>query len=383
MACVNSPFPYLFTYDPKHPEIQMTSASTGAYILADSGFDFWYCQFTCHNSFRIYNILHLIPEDILIRIKNKEVFVVLDNGMEPFIRSADSIYQHVITKGIPAEQIIFMTGVANIENHIDKLASTYGTGKIKALWWMAFELALFHTAARKQLDTLILKPYPKKFLNLNRRWRLHRPLLMTLLYDRNLLDQGYVSFGQSDLLQDTWANRWPELERYYQHHPQLSFILENNTSVQNLPPMYLDTTDLITNRANYEGTTDYYYLNSYFSVVSETTYHTGPGHDSVPFFSEKIFKAITCCHPFILVSVPNSLQYLKKLGYLTFSGLINEDYDQELDDGLRMIKIVDEIQRLSNLSGSALESWLVEAKSICDYNYNVLKNKTKFAHELN
>jgi hypothetical protein len=117
-------------------------------------------------------------------------------------------------------------------------------------------------------------------------------------------------------------------------------------------------------------------------VISETTYHTKEWYPNARFLSEKTFKAIAMTHPFILVSVPGSLEVLKAMGYKTFSPIIDESYDTELDDGKRMIKILNEIERLCNLNQSELEKFLIEAREICEYNYNVLILKTDFVKEL-
>ena len=37
--------------------------------------------------------------------------------------------------------------------------------------------------------------HDKAFLNLNRRWRAHRPMFVALLKANKLLDKGLVSFG--------------------------------------------------------------------------------------------------------------------------------------------------------------------------------------------
>jgi hypothetical protein len=88
-------------------------------------------------------------------------------------------------------------------------------------------------------------------------------------------------------------------------------------------------------------------------------------------------------HPFVVATAPNSLQYLKQLGYKTFDGIIDESYDLEVDDGKRMIKIIKEAERLCNLESTSLENFLIQAKEICEYNYTVLKNKTEFIREMN
>jgi hypothetical protein len=86
-------------------------------------------------------------------------------------------------------------------------------------------------------------------------------------------------------------------------------------------------------------------------------------------------------HPFILVTVPGSLKFLKQLGYKTFDGLINESYDQEQDDTLRLSMILDEIQRLSNLNKEQLSTFLKEAKLICTYNFNHLMTSNNYVIE--
>jgi hypothetical protein len=170
------------------------------------------------------------------------------------------------------------------------------------------------------------------------------------------------------------------MQRYYSDSPAMLTIFKRNEQIKELPLMYLDTDDLITNRAEQTRSTDDYYLNTYFSIVNETTFHTKPGYDGVPFLSEKIFKCIAMKHPFVLVTAPNSLQYLKKLGYKTFENIIDESYDNVIKDDERMFAIIREVQRLCNLKNQDLDAFLIEARKICDYNYQVLKNKVEFIH---
>jgi hypothetical protein len=141
--------------------------------------------------------------------------------------------------------------------------------------------------------------------------------------------------------------------------------------------MYLDTEDLITNRVGLSTSTKALYENSYFSVITETTYF----NDEPVFLTEKTFKAVIMKHPFILVTVPGSLKYLKQLGYKTFDGLIDERYDQEQDDTERLTMVVNEIERLSNLSAAQLSHFLKEAELICSYNFEHLMNSNNYVIE--
>ena len=387
MPCINDTIYYLVTYDPYDPQLITIDGSTGIQARNKDSFDYYYIQFSCHNSFRIFDIEKIIPADILSKIKNKEIFLVLDNGLEPFLKSADGIYHNLILNGkIPARQIIFMSSVPTMYQHVKFLSEQLNQEEINVEWYSMFEYQLWDVITNQlktPLETLQIKRYEKKFINFNRRWRLHRPLMLILLNDKKLLNDGYISFGKSDFVNDTWESRWNELLRYYTNNKLILDILDNNKEVKNFPLMYLDTDDLVTNRAEQTDSTNSYYLNSYFSLVNETTFHTKAGYDSVPFFSEKIFKCIAMKHPFIIVTVPNSLKYLKELGYKTFDNIIDESYDQEIDDALRAIKITNEVERLCNLNEQKLENFLIESRKICDYNYNVMKKKTTFIRKMN
>lgn len=96
------------------------------------------------------------------------------------------------------------------------------------------------------------------------------------------------------------------------------------------------------------------FMDTFMSLVSETHSghcepypHKGNGTCNPQFFlSEKLVKAIGNCHPFILLSTPNYLKKLKEYGYETFAPHIDESYDEELDCELRMVKALDQIEKI-------------------------------------
>ena len=388
MTCINSNrIPYLVAYDPNNAKLHIVESSAGISARNNPEFDYWYCQISCHNSFSCFNINDIMSPEVMQRIKNKELFLVVDNGLEPFLRSADGIYHNLVIKeNIPAEQIIIMSSVPTMIDHVKRLARELQQPEIKVEWFSLFEWSLRDYVLHSNHllpQTLERKNYNKKFINFNRRWRLHRPLLVMILRDRDLIKHGYVSLGESDLPGGNWERKINELQRYYKDAPQILEIIDRNHDIVDMPNLYLDTMDLVTNRAEQTDSTNLYYSDSYFSVITETTYHTDSGHDGVPFLSEKVFKAVAMKHPFILVTAPNTLQYLKKLGYKTFSSIIDESYDTELNDAARIIKIANEIQRLCNLSETELNLFLESARQICSYNHKILKYQRTTIHRMN
>ena len=101
-----------------------------------------------------------------------------------------------------------------------------------------------------------------------------------------------------------------------------------------------------------------------WSVVSETIFY----HDKLH-LTEKIFKPIVACRPFILVGAPGNLAYLKRYGFKTFDRWIDESYDNIQDPDLRIGKITDELRRLCNLSMDDLRCMEREMKEVLEHNF--------------
>lgn len=80
-------------------------------------------------------------------------------------------------------------------------------------------------------------------------------------------------------------------------------------------------------------------------IVLETIMDSSKIH-----LTEKILRPIALARPFMVVSSPGSLQYLRDYGFKTFDGLIDETYDTIIDPVARMQAIQDEMIRISNLS---------------------------------
>ena len=232
-----------------------------------------------------------------------------------------------------------------------------------------------------QNNSLPIKKYSKSFLNFNRRWRLHRPTLVALFYSLGILDKGFVSLGETSEGM-SWETTWGVILYQNKDTPDvINLLLSKQKEICNLPPLYLDTEDLVENRPSLEPETQYLYSNSYFSVVSETNFYQAyqPGR----FLSEKVFKPIAMNHPFIIVSVPNTLSLLREIGYKTFSPWINESYDEENNDNKRLLMIAEETKRLSNLNENEIIEFINNVQDICIHNRYVLVNKNIYHKELN
>lgn len=84
--------------------------------------------------------------------------------------------------------------------------------------------------------------------------------------------------------------------------------------------------------------------------------------------SEKTLKSIALGKPFIVIAAPFFLDSLKTLGYKTFDPYINENYDLEINNEIRLNLIAEEIERITKLSGAQYSSIVCECNKIAEYN---------------
>ena len=344
--------------------------------------DYWYAEFFGPESINYLLNPEVLSIDALTRMQNKTCVLVLNNAHEAFHTVVKAIYDIAVMQlSIPPEQIILISESAIIDKEVEKIANEYNLGKIKTEWIRVFERDVA-TTKHKPLATLEYKHYNKKFVNFNRRWRLHRPALVALLEIRGLLDKGYVSLAKTQEYNDTWDVFFEHISWTLRHNPNfVGTFVRNEEKINNIPEMKLDQSDMAVNHAQkLTDSTDIYYENTYFSIVSETNFFKVIAEGL--FVSEKIFRPILKKHPFILVSRPHTLSMMRNIGYKTFDSIINEDYDKEEDDCKRMLMIVDEIDRLCHLNDDELRVFLNEAKIITEYNYNMLLSKTEFLTKL-
>lgn len=101
------------------------------------------------------------------------------------------------------------------------------------------------------------------------------------------------------------------------------------------------------------------YNRSFYSLVAETT------HDRL-FFTEKTAKPLLAGRLFLLFAAPGSLKALKKLGFQTFSELIDESYDDIVDHDRRWKSVLDQAKELSKYDRRKVQE---KIQPILEHNY--------------
>ena len=328
-----------------------------------------------------------IPSNVLDLIKHGSVYLLISNQFECFSSVPEEIYKFLILeKNIPEDKIVFLSGAKEIKQICDIITkdinNIYKTSYIgldarfhgceySISKKMSFIGKLFDF--KRMLALTGKRNYTKHFLMLNRRWRLHRPTIVALLQSKNLLEHGYVSLGSNDQNLD-WKSVFDTCLYLNKDHEQITDLLTTHKDkILSLENLYLDSDDFDKKTVSLAPIVEQYYENSFCSIVTETYFY----EDRTLFLTEKTFKPIAYKHPFILVGVPNSLEFLHELGYKTFHPIIDESYDKENNDSKRMMMIVNEIEKICKLSMQEIKEMSVECKEICVYNQKLLLSRCR------
>ena len=105
------------------------------------------------------------------------------------------------------------------------------------------------------------------------------------------------------------------------------------------------------------------YNSTEIEIVLETVFDTEKIH-----LTEKTLRPIACGQPFILMSAPDSLKTLQHYGFKTFDPWINETYDGIRDPLQRMNAVVQEMQRINQLSAADKQKMFLQLRSIAAHN---------------
>jgi hypothetical protein len=100
-------------------------------------------------------------------------------------------------------------------------------------------------------------------------------------------------------------------------------------------------------------------------VPTETVYFGRRLH-----ITEKTFKAIALEMPFMLIAPAHSLEYMRSYGFRTFEPIIDESYDSETDDIVRIEKVTQQLKEFENLSIRERQAVHRACLPIVEHNFN-------------
>lgn len=206
-------------------------------------------------------------------------------------------------------------------------------------------------------------PKKKFFLSYNKNTtKKFRIQLILWLIKNNILDDSFVSiliknenFGIKDL--ESKQSELFDLGKYYDKFQQIGF----NILDWDYPNHQNDVF------SNLKYTTKSHYADTCFNIITETSFESNSLN-----LTEKSFKALANCHPFLIIGDRGCNHFLKTLGFHIYDDLICFDFDHVWDNEERLNKAFIEINKIYKMGRDSIMSWY---KTNID---KVISNKQKF-----
>lgn len=299
------------------------------------------------------DFLKKIPKNTLKLIRSKKLKLVIffpHEGFDLYLFNwIENIHKSIKKKKLVGSKIFLIFGDMNIEKNYEIFNRK---NKQSALFTKVYGIDFFksnyyinHTYQYNNvvIDHSVNKE--KVFLNYNGAIRYHRFIAVSEIKRRNLEQYGYVSFIGRHHNNDLSGPRYYGEERIKNlggNDVQLEHFINY---MENWKPQLIDF-KLNELMADYNKFDLYHYNTSYFSLVTETLVSNSF------FITEKTYKPIVLEHPFIIYGCPGTLEYLRTQGYETFPEFFDESYDLDANEISRLNKILDNIEKFSNLSNS-------------------------------
>lgn len=314
------------------------------------------------------SIFEYINPKFLSDLQNGKAMLLIDQSVEGYHTDWlwDWFHKKCLQYNISPQAIMYVTGdQASADNYADWVEKNNPLSKLNVIPSTTLSFYIHQTYVSRRLNIVfdeVLK-YKKDNASkiylydcINFRPRPQRIFNYLHLEAAGLIPLGNISIG----VHPDWNAKLTKAQlKQYGLPEDIKIDIQPRTIAQVTP----------TNAENYyefvERILDNVYLNSWVSIVTESSYFN---HDRSVFISEKTFKPISCMQPFIIVGSKHSLKYLRKLGYKTFDGFIDESYD-ELDDEERFLAVAKAVEQIKNIEDKV--SWLESMREILEHNHKL------------
>ncbi len=313
-----------------------------------------------------------ISPRVIERIKDKTGYILITLLFEgylndKFLSAMQSYFNH---KQIPLTQIIYVTNCGNGKEVYENYCQRHNIipeMQIEYLPVFRIDKTDINNAVNKYLvEGYTPGPKEKTFLCFNRRYSDHRVLFFMMMVKKKLIDKFYISMAGSQ----PEANRTFRTNAEYliYRHNTYGLTKDDISDCESLLPLVLDNA----NFNNYPMETtlnpvEKFYKNSLINIVNETYFFNNIIH-----ITEKTYKPMAFLQPFILLGAPGSLQHIRNMGFKTFSNFWDESYDTDIDDAVRLNKIINIVEQIANWSEEEKITFSHKVKEILEYNLNQL-----------
>jgi len=203
-----------------------------------------------------------------------------------------------------------------------------------------------------------------RIISLNRRGNLERFYYCCYLFNK----LNNTNFSFINITNENFKN--------FKNYKRLNLLNEKewNNFYKVIPKKLDSLTPNFYNNNNNNNDISKYLKEAFIQVIFETNSQSLKSNTQQ--ISEKSYMGIRNGQPFILFStIGGILEHLRKLGFKTFHPFINETYDNKnLSYEKRYKLLIEETNRICNISEVEMKNMYENMKSIIDHNLNVLEN---------
>lgn len=322
---------------------------------------------------RVKSFFYYLNKKYLTDLINNKAYVMLDQSLEGYQTPWlwDWFHKECGLWGVSPTRIIYVTGNMIADKTYDEWSETNGiTEKMKVIPYSHFELDMGMMCYEKIRDKSPLPTFEdhikyktdnlneiKTFACLNKRIRLQRVWFYNYLHSAGLINKGLVSMNSFDKHGYFFEGESISEERINEISEGLPLLVHEKRNDEFDDNFYI-------RRFN-----DQISLDTFMTVISEA--HCGDS-DETMFLSEKTFKVIACNHPFIIMGNKDSMEMMRKIGYKTFDGFIDEGYDH-LPTHKRLQYITESIKKVDNIENKL--EWFSSMEEVIKFNQNILIGK--------
>jgi hypothetical protein len=260
----------------------------------------------------------LIPAPVLNLAKNKKLRILF------YYHEGDNPYRE-------KQRLDSLCATHNLDTDIYRFVSgnTAANNIPGFVYFADFELWYWRDSKHHAVELISMQPRSRDFTALCRIHKWWRASVILWLLQNHVLDNSYWSYNAIDIGEKP---EWNPI-RLMPFFPEVANGLDQFLKGAPYTCDSLSTDD----HNNHTKLVKHLYNDSYFHLVLET--HFDAEQSQHTFLSEKTFKPIRHGQPFVIVGTPGSLATLKSLGYRCFEHVLDNSYDDEIDNHLRVKKL--------------------------------------------
>jgi hypothetical protein len=371
------------------------------YSFPDDKVNVWYVRNDQGCVDYIYNndyelIKRTIPNKLVDKFNSGEVILLFGTDSEwEYDQFWIEIFKYAESIGIRKDRINLMTSnfktsLTEYNTHFFKFSSISDIKFDLGLVWLEKYGDIF-PYTDEYIEHLLSVEKTRRYICMNAHYNEHRHFVVYKLFEKQLQDLGHLSFTLGQGIN-------------YVDHSKKRMIMEWDRMIEekdfdikdyNLSIKMLDDLPMFVKEFGLKNPKDFWNHNmeiqnpilkeitpsirpwmvrdikliedSYFCIGVETQVNSDNGNFGN--FSEKVMIGLIT-QPTIIVGTSGIVKYLKSLGFETFPELFDESYDDIVETNKRLVKVMNEVERVCKIPESALKDIYKDLLSKVVHNQN-------------